>query len=274
MCIRDSSQPTPQPQNQKTLSKRASSAHFQMPRPYTSNEASFLKQEMQLCKARNQLSKEMDKNQAYFNHLQGKCLCALCTCGHCKCQFGYLKEQSSLISKPLLNTVSQYQSQFHKFPKGQKNLSFNPNQAHPSMKLFSPTQLDKQNYHSTYVTSYQRPESGKANMIWPDSKQTYGMEPQFISQTQYQNAYKNWKDSPQEQQKQNYKKTVIDQPFKGESIYKHVYKQHSVPRDYQDDQKILQHARQPFFKSPINPSFNMNYSTAAQDSFYPKKKQI
>lgn len=47
----------------------------------------------------------------------------MCTCGHCKCRYGYIKEKSSLIAKPLLNTITQYQSEFHKFPKGEtKNL--------------------------------------------------------------------------------------------------------------------------------------------------------
>ena len=48
------------------------------------------------------MSKFMNKNQAYFDHLagknnkKGKCVCYQCDCGRCKCVFQKAKIQSNL----------------------------------------------------------------------------------------------------------------------------------------------------------------------------------
>lgn len=207
------------------------------------------------------LASVVKENAAYFGHLQGKCLCAQCNCGHCKCPPNQLR----LSIKPTEFSTTHTRSFGH---------PGNPNR--PSLKRQQSEQLRlPPNFDgpSTYQKDFIELNAQKVNKSQrfpraePVGLQRGNLQPPFPDGSSYNANFLNWKDSVRvarfTENKMNFS---VKRPFNGKSSYKDYgnFKKEDLNRGVNKE-----NFGKPQFDNPLGPYVEMKKESKSQSTYKP-----
>ncbi|CAD8082122.1 unnamed protein product [Paramecium primaurelia] len=195
------------------------------------------------------INKLLDKNAAYFDHVQDQCICGLCICGGCKCGLERLKEQQGMAMK------SQYQQDYvEKQPLRNKSISQLPTYKDDYTMKFETTQrLDFKDPKQRPQTSY-KPE-----------------QPRFVQPFHAGSTYQLTHTKMPENEKvniipQNHPTVMKDLKFLGSSEYKRNFSGTPITKE-----RNLIFGAHSSFGNPINPGLPFFGSTTSSRAFKPFK---
>ncbi|CAD8146411.1 unnamed protein product [Paramecium pentaurelia] len=223
----------------------------------------------------------------YFDHLGGKCLCALCNCGKHKCN------SKNCIHKPQLHgnytiyqkeyqkktpeTGSRYNQNIFTQPKAEGDLENVTTYKHDFPGYNSKAELHKNSQKptvsgvpfsglSTYNNMYLNWGMGDTPQLLPQNNPTVIKEMPFMGRSIYKDSYQGVQALPTQSCKNMNKalKSPLSPPdlkFSAESIAKSSYK------PFRTDRVPTAKSQQ---NATLNPSFNGQYNSEYRKEFDPK----